>query len=80
VPAWATSEYFRDLDPLNLFTAATYHAALAINCGNLLGSLEVGKKADLVTWDVPNLSYIPYHFGVNLIKAVVKSGKIVCEN
>jgi len=68
------------LKPTEALTAATYHAALAINCGNLLGSLEVGKKADMVIWDVPNLSYIPYHFGVNLIKAVVKSGKIVCEN
>ncbi len=66
--------------PTEALTATTCHAALAINCGNLLGSLEVGKKADLVIWDVPNLSYIPYHFGVNLIKAVVKSGKIVCEN
>ncbi len=69
-----------NLNPTEALTAATYHAALAINCGNLLGSLEVGKKADLVIWDVPNLSYIPYHFGVNLIKTVVKSGKIVCEN
>lgn len=68
------------LKPAEALTAATYHAALAIDRGNLFGSLEVGKKADLVTWDVPNLSYIPYHFGVNLIKTVVKSGKIVYEN
>ncbi len=68
------------LTPTEAFTAATYHAALAIDQGNLIGSLEVGKKADLVIWDVPNLSYIPYHFGVNLIEAVVKSGKIVYEN
>ena len=66
------------LKPAEALTAATYHAALAIDRGNLLGSLEVGKKADLVVWDVPNLSYIPYHFGVNLINAVIKSGKIVC--
>ena len=68
------------LTPTEALTAATYHAALAIDQGNLIGSLEVGKKADLVIWDVPNVSYIPYHFGVNLIKVVVKSGKIVYEN
>lgn len=68
------------LKPDEALTAATYHAALAIDRGNLLGSLEVGKKADLVIWDVPNLKYIPYHFGINLVKTVVKSGRIVCQD
>ncbi|MFQ5648341.1 MAG: imidazolonepropionase [bacterium] len=58
-------------------TAATYHAALALDRGNLLGTLEVGKKADLVTWDIPNHKHIPYHFGVNLVHTVVKSGVII---
>lgn len=66
--------------PAEALTAVTYHAALALNKGNLLGTLEVGKEADLVTWDVPNFRCLPYHFGVNLAKTVVKAGKIVCEN
>lgn len=68
------------LRPSEALTAATYHAALAIDRGNLVGSIEVGKKADLVIWNCPNHKHLPYHFGVNLVKAVVKSGKIVCEN
>lgn len=68
------------LTPAEAFIAATYHAALAVNRGNLLGTLEVGKKVDLVIWDMPNLKHLPYHFGVNLAKIVVKAGKIVCEN
>ncbi|MFQ5823618.1 MAG: imidazolonepropionase [bacterium] len=68
------------LKPSEALTAATYHAALAIDRGNLLGTLEVGKRADLVIWDVPNYRHLPYHFGVNLAKTVIKSGKIVCEN
>jgi imidazolonepropionase len=68
------------LTPAEAFIAATYHAALAVNRGNLLGTLEVGKKADLVVWEVPNFKHIPYHFGVNLADIVVKGGKIVHEN
>lgn len=68
------------LTPAQAITAATYHSALALNKGNLLGTLEVGKEADLIIWDVPNYRHIPYHFGVNLIKTVVKSGKVVKEN
>lgn len=68
------------LTPSEALTAATYHGALAINRGNLLGTLEVGKKADLVIWDAPNHKHIPYHFGINLVHTVIKSGRTVFEN
>lgn len=68
------------LEPLEALAAATYHAALAINKGNLFGTLEVGKKADLVLWDAPNVGHLLYHFGVNLTSTVVKSGRVVYEN
>ncbi|MFQ5705848.1 MAG: imidazolonepropionase [bacterium] len=67
------------LTPAETLVAATYHAALAIDRGNLLGTLEVGKKADLVIWDIPNFKHIPYHFGVNLVRTVIKNGNIVYE-
>jgi len=68
------------LMPSEALTAATYHGARAIKRGNLLGTLEVGKRADLVVWDVPNHKHLPYHFGINLAKLVIKSGRVVCEN
>lgn len=68
-----------ELKPSEALTAATYHAALAIDRGNLLGTLEVGKEADLVVWDVPNYKHLAYHFGVNLARTVVKAGKVVWE-
>lgn len=68
------------LSPAEALTAATYHAAAAINKGNLFGSLEVGKKADLVLWNAPNFNHLIYHFGVNLTNTVVKSGRVVYEN
>lgn len=68
------------LTPAEALTAATYHAAAAIAKGNLFGSLEVGKKADLVLWNAPNFNHLIYHFGVNLANTVVKSGRVVYEN
>lgn len=67
------------LKPAEALIAATHHAALAINRGNLLGALEVGKKADIVIWEVPNFRHIPYHFGVNLVNKVIKDGKVVWQ-
>jgi imidazolonepropionase len=68
------------LTPAEALTGATYHAALALGRGNLLGTLEVGKRADIVVWGVPNYRHLPYHFGINHAKTVIKGGKIVCEN
>lgn len=68
------------MTPAEALTAATYHGALAIRRGNLLGTLEVGKKADLVVWDAPSHKHLPYHFGINLAKTIIKSGRVVCEN
>lgn len=65
------------LTPAEALTAATWHAALALRQGNLLGTIEVGKKADFVLWAAPNFKHLPYHFGVNLVDKVVKAGKVV---
>ncbi|MCG8606370.1 imidazolonepropionase [bacterium] len=68
------------LTPAQALTGATYHAALALRRGNLLGTLEVGKRADIVIWGVPNYKHLSYHFGINHAKTVIKDGKIVWEN
>ncbi len=65
------------MSPAQAINAATINAAHAINRADVIGSLEVGKRADIIILDVPNYKYIPYHFGVNLVYNVVKKGKIV---
>ncbi len=65
------------MSPAQAISAATINAAHAINRGDTIGSLEVGKIADVIILDVPNHKYIPYHFGVNLVQTVIKKGKIV---
>jgi len=59
------------------FCAATINSAYAIDRGEEVGSLEPDKLADLVIWDTENYKEIPYHYGVNLVKMVIKRGKVV---
>ncbi len=60
-------------------TAATINAAWSIDRGNKVGSLEPGKQADCIILDVENASQIPYFFGANLVKTVVKKGKVISD-
>lgn len=57
-------------------TAATLNGACALGLGEELGSIEVGKRADLVVMDVPNALHLVYHYGVNHVGAVVKDGQV----
>jgi imidazolonepropionase len=65
------------MTPAEAITAATINAAHAINRAHLIGSLEANKQADILILDAPNHAYIPYHFGVNLVKNVIKNGKLI---
>lgn len=60
-------------------TAATINAAHAIERAKEIGSLEVGKKADIVIFDAPNHKYFSYHYGVNLAEKIFKNGELVAE-
>jgi len=60
--------------------AVTANAAYAIARQKSLGSLELGKKMDLLLCDVPNYAYLGYHIGINPIKHVIKNGKIVVKD
>jgi len=71
--------YHMKLSPAEALTAATINAACAIERQEEIGSLEVGKKADIVVFDVPNHNFLPYQFGVNLVSKVIKNGKVVVD-
>ncbi|MEM7482301.1 MAG: imidazolonepropionase [Acidobacteriota bacterium] len=57
-------------------TAATLNAAACLGLGGEIGSIEAGKRADLVLLDAPNLLHMAYHYGVNPVKTVIKHGRI----
>ncbi len=56
--------------------AATLNAAAAVGAAERLGSLEPGKDADLVLWDVPTYRELPYWIGHDLVHTVVKGGRV----
>ncbi len=65
------------LTPAEALTAATLNAAFAIGRGKWVGSIEIGKAADLLIIDSDDYRDLAYHFGTNLVKTVFKHGKIV---
>ncbi len=71
---------FLKLTPAETINAATINAAFAVDKGNEIGSIETDKKADIVLYEAPNFNYIPYSFGYNLAKIIVKNGKVVKFN
>ncbi|MEG1408388.1 MAG: imidazolonepropionase [Terrisporobacter sp.] len=68
------------MTPNEVLTAVTINAAHAIDRGSEIGSLEVGKKADIAIFDAPNVEYLMYHFGINHIDRVYKEGRLVVNN
>ena len=63
--------------PKEVIQATTIHAARSAGREKEIGSLEVGKQADLLVLDIPNYRYLPYHFGVDHVETVIKKGRIV---
>lgn len=57
--------------------ATTVNAAYAINRGHQIGTLEVGKQADLVLLNVPNYKQLQYFYGMNHTHTVLKNGRVV---
>ena len=62
------------LTPEEILTAATLNGAAAIGMADRIGTLEVGKQADLVVWDAENLDQLIYRYGTNRAAAVFKRG------
>ena len=60
-------------------TAVTLNPACVLGLGEEIGSVEEGKRADLVLLDAPNLLHLAYHFGIQPVAAVVKGGRVVHE-
>jgi len=65
------------MHPREAITAVTINAAHAIGHGDSIGSLEPGKKADIIILDCPTPEYLAYRFGVNLVHTIVANGQVI---
>ncbi len=57
--------------------AATINAAYAVGCDEQVGSIEVGKKADVLILNVSDIAELPCRFGANNVRTVIKAGQVV---
>jgi imidazolonepropionase len=62
------------MTPEEAITASTLNGAAALGLSEKLGSIEVGKQADIVLYDIPSYRYLAYHFGTNHVAKVIKHG------
>jgi len=65
------------MTPAEALAAATTNPAYSLRQHGRVGSLEVGKYADLAAFDVADYREIPYYFGVNLCKMTMKRGVVI---
>jgi imidazolonepropionase len=65
---------YQKLLPAEALNASTINAAHAIGLADLVGSIEVGKQADLLVIDALDYRHLAYQFGGNLVEAVIKKG------
>ena len=63
--------------PEEVLTAVTINPACAINRGDLVGTIEPGKQADMVIWNAPDFEMVCYRFGSNLADKVIKKGELI---
>lgn len=67
---------YMKLTTAEAIVAATINAAAAIGRQEQVGSIEPGKQADIIVLDVPDYRHLGYRFGTNLVKMVIKKGRI----
>ena len=73
------SALYLKMTSAEVITAATRNAARAIAREDRVGTLETGKDADIVLLDIPGHEYLPYHYGVNHVRKVIRHGRVVFE-
>jgi imidazolonepropionase len=71
---------YMGLTQAQALASSTLNAAYAIGRGDEVGSLEHGKKADILVLDTVDYRQLGYRFGTNLVKTVIKEGKVVVQN
>lgn len=78
--AMAIACRYQKLLPSEALNAATVNAAYAVGLGDKVGSIELGKQADILIVDTNDFRQIAYEFGGNLVESVFKAGNSMLRN
>ena len=57
--------------------AATFTSAKSLQLENEVGSIEIGKKADILVWNIERTVQIPFLISDHSIQSIIKTGSIV---
>jgi imidazolonepropionase len=68
---------YMKLTPEEAIIALTINGAAAVGRAKLTGSIDVGKKADMILLRFPSYRFLPYYMGMNIVESVIKDGKTV---
>lgn len=68
------------LTPHEALRGLTINAAKALGIEQIVGSIKVGKAADIAIWNVTDLADIAYYVGNNPLNQLVKNGKVIVQN
>jgi len=60
-------------------TALTINGAAALDRADQIGSIDIGKKADLVVHEFPSYKFLPYHIAVSTVEKVIKNGVLILD-
>ncbi len=67
------------LTPEEALLGATINGAKALGLGKQKGTIEIGKDADFVAWDIAEPCDLSYYIGSNPVKVMVTHGNVVCN-
>jgi imidazolonepropionase len=74
---WTIAALKLKMLPQELLWASTLTPAESLGMQDKIGSIEKNKNADLIFLDIPNLNYLPYHYGLNHVLMTLKNGQVV---
>ncbi|MBN2122834.1 MAG: imidazolonepropionase [Deltaproteobacteria bacterium] len=76
---FALATLYMQLTTEEAISALTINGAAALGRADSIGSIDPGKKGDLIVLEYPSYHYIPYHIGVSTVEKVVKDGVLVFD-
>jgi len=76
---FALATLYMKLTTEEAINAFTINAAASLDRADSIGSIDVGKKADIIVLEFPSYKFIPYHIGVSTVEKVVKNGNLVFD-